>query len=134
MVLDSAVNKGLALGMRYLEIYGSDIADVSLASTIQQANNDLIAKGLSCQPTTGLNQHTSENTFSIFPNPTRGYLTINFEHNEKTKVQIFNSMGILVKEFSLTQTTQVDISDLPNGLFFIHFKNPIPQIAKFIKI
>jgi dienelactone hydrolase len=53
IVLDSAVNKGLALGMRYLEIYGADITDTILASSILQANSRLMAKGLACNPTQG---------------------------------------------------------------------------------
>lgn len=133
MVLDSAVNNGLALGMRYLEIYGSDITDTSLASTIQQANNDLIAKGLLCNSSTGLNEPISENTFSIYPNPAREYLTINFDPNQKTQIQIFNSMGMLFKEFSVTTSTQLDISDLPNGLFFVRLKNYSQSIKKFMK-
>jgi hypothetical protein len=37
-VLDSAVKNGLRLGMRYVEIYGADINDASLAVNIQQYN------------------------------------------------------------------------------------------------
>lgn len=133
VVLDSAVNKGLALGMRYLEIYGSDITDVSLNSTIQQANSDLIAKGLSCQSTTGLNENKSENLFFIFPNPANNYLTIHFEHNQGTQVQILNELGILVKEFFMSDSSQIDISDLPKGLYLILFKTPVQQTTKFIK-
>ncbi|MFM8349481.1 MAG: T9SS type A sorting domain-containing protein, partial [Actinomycetales bacterium] len=133
MVLDSAVNKGLALGMRYLEIYGSDITDVSLNSTIQQANNDLIAEGLSCQSITVLNENKSENIFSIFPNPANNYLTIHFEHNHGTQVQILNSLGILVKEFFMSEPSKIDTSDLPKGLYLIHSKTPVQHTTKFIK-
>lgn len=48
VVLDSAVNKALNLAMRYLEIYAADITDVSLASSIQQANTKLINQQTSC--------------------------------------------------------------------------------------
>lgn len=51
LVFDSAVNKGLALGMRYLEVYGIDIIDSALTTSIQQANSKLIAKGTSCSAT-----------------------------------------------------------------------------------
>ncbi|MFM7156683.1 MAG: T9SS type A sorting domain-containing protein, partial [Bacteroidota bacterium] len=115
------------------EIYGSDITDVSLYSTIQQANNDLIAEGLSCQSTTGLNENISENLFSIFPNPANNYLTIHFEHNHGTQVQILNALGILVKEFFMSEPSQIYISDLPKGLYLIHFKTPVQQTTKFIK-
>lgn len=135
VVLDSAVNKGLALGMRYLEIYGSDIADASLTTSIQQANNKLIAKGLSCNPTTGLNEPTFENEFSIYPNPADEILTINFNHNvnPNRQIQVFNSIGMLIKVVSVTQTTQLDISDLSNGLYFVRLKNNPQQTTKFFK-
>ncbi|MBM3911552.1 MAG: hypothetical protein FJ350_00935 [Sphingomonadales bacterium] len=48
VVLDSAVNKGLNMGMRYLEIYGADISDTSLTLSIQRANNLLTSRGLTC--------------------------------------------------------------------------------------
>ena len=47
-VLDTAINKGLSYGMRYLEIYGVDILDTSLSNSIQKANIKLINKGLEC--------------------------------------------------------------------------------------
>ena len=135
MVLDSAVNKALALGMRYLEVYGIDIADASLTTTIQQANNNLIAKGLFCNPTTGLNELIPKNKFSIFPNPANEYLTISIggNLNENSRIQIFNTLGLLCKEFSLSKSLQLDISDLTNGLYIIRLKNDPQQIIKFIK-
>lgn len=133
MVLDSAVNKGLALGMRYLEIYGIDIADATLTTSIQQANNKLIAKGFSCNPTTGLNEPTVEKEFFLFPNPANETLTINFDQNKNRQIQIFNSIGMLIKEVSVTQTTQLDVSDLSNGLYFVRLKNYPKQTTKFIK-
>ena len=135
MVLDSAVNKALALGMRYLEVYGIDIADASLTTSIQQANNNLIAKGLFCNPMTGLNELIPENKFSIYPNPTNEYLNINIDGslNEKSQIQIFNTIGLLCKESSFSKTLQLDISDLTKGLYFVRLKNDPQQTKKFIK-
>lgn len=55
IVLDSAINKGLSYGMRYLEIYGIDIIDTSLAKSIQNANVKLINKGLVCSQSLPIN-------------------------------------------------------------------------------
>ena len=135
MVLDSAVNKALALGMRYLEVYGIDIVDASLTTSIQEANNNLIAKGLFCDPTTSINEVIHENKFSIYPNPTNEYLNINIDGslNEKSQIQIFNTIGLLCKESSFSKTLQLDISDLTKGLYFIRLKNDPQQTIKFIK-
>ncbi len=76
--------------------------------------------------------------FHIFPNPSTETLTIRFFDNQSTKgqIQIFNSMGILLKEFSVhqtLQTSQIDISDLPNGLYFVGIKDKPKFIKKIIK-
>jgi hypothetical protein len=135
MVLDSAVNKALALGMRYLEVYGIDIADASLTTSIQRANNNLISTGLVCSPTTGLNEVISENKFSIYPNPANEYLTIrnNGNLNEKSQIQIFNTLGLLCKESSLSSSLQLDISKLTKGLYFVRLNDDPQYTIKFIK-
>jgi hypothetical protein len=133
VVFESAVNKGLALGMRYLEVYGIDIADASLSISIQQANNSLIEKGLFCNPVAGIKEDNHENVFSIYPNPTTEYLTIDHNSKQKQQVQIFNQWGVLLKEFSLTKSVQLDISDLPYGTYFVRLKNYPQHTLKFIK-
>ena len=58
--------------------------------------------------------------------------------NPIEQIQIFNAMGMLMKEISLTQpmankTMQIDITDFPGGLYFVHMKNHPLQTLKFIK-
>jgi hypothetical protein len=133
VVFESAINKGLGLGMRYLEVYGIDIADASLSISIQQANNSLIEKGLFCNPVAGIKEDNPENVFSIYPNPTTEYLTIDHNSKQKQQVQILNQWGVLLKEFSLTKSVQLDISDLPYGTYFVRLKNYPQHTLKFIK-
>lgn len=72
--------------------------------------------------------------FFIHPNPATETLTIKFtDYNRKEQVQIFNSIGVLIKEIEITQTIQVNIADLPKGLYFIHLKNQLQPSLKFIK-
>jgi hypothetical protein len=136
VVLDSSVGRGLSLGMRYLEIYGIDITDTSLATSIQQANTNLHAKGFQCNSVliqTNEKENVLEHTFSIYPNPTTSVLNISYPENQAIQVQIFNSMGMLLKEVSFTRKIQVDISDIPCGLYFVRQKNVSRQTVKFIK-
>ncbi|MDX2172202.1 MAG: T9SS type A sorting domain-containing protein [Bacteroidota bacterium] len=134
VVLDSAVKKGLALGMRYLEIYGSDIADASLVTSIQQANTNLIAKGLFCNPTTGFNEPTIEKEFSIYPNPANDNVSIILPEtlNYIGQISILNSLGMEVKTINLTNSAQFNIAELPIGLYFVKLKNYPNQQTKFI--
>lgn len=44
VVLDSSINNGLRLGMRYFEVYAADINDATLTTNIANYNNTLKAK------------------------------------------------------------------------------------------
>ncbi|MCX6232453.1 MAG: T9SS type A sorting domain-containing protein [Bacteroidetes bacterium] len=135
IVLDSAVNKGLSFGMRYLEIYGSDIADASLTTSIQQANTRLIAKGSACNTATDIMQQPGLAGFSIFPNPAAATLNISFlqQQRDKQLIEMYNAMGVLIKEIAVTDAIQLNIADLPCGLYFIRCKNYPLLTQKFIK-
>jgi hypothetical protein len=88
----------------------------------------------SCNPTVSVVENEPNNyDIKIFPNPATSTLNISFPENMKQQIQIFNSMGMLLKEISVTQQTQIDISDLPKGLYFVHLKNNSAQAEKFIK-
>jgi hypothetical protein len=65
---------------------------------------------------------TGSGTFTIYPNPTNGILTI--QHSsfriQNSAFRITNLMGQIVQTGSLSaETQQVDVSDLPQGMYFI---------------
>ncbi|MFZ4583061.1 MAG: T9SS type A sorting domain-containing protein [Paludibacter sp.] len=133
-VLDSAVNKALKFGMRYLEIYGVDVSDATLSTSIQTANNKLIAKGAECNPKSGINNLPDLKDFSVTPTFAVESIRISFSDNQdKQQIQILNSMGILVKELAVSQSDQISVSELSSGMYFIRMKNRLRQILKFIK-
>lgn len=133
-VLDSAVNKALQFGMRYLEIYGVDVTDASLSTNIQNANMKLIAKGAECNPQSGINTPISLNDFSISPNLATESITISFcDRLIKHQIQLFNTIGILEKEIDLLQSDQISVSELSRGMHFIRLKDKSKCTLKFIK-
>jgi len=78
----------------------------------------------------------NKNNFLVYPNPTTESLTIAFSSQQvKTEtVQIFNSIGTLVKTVDLKQSsTVINVSDLSSGLYFIRLTNNPQQTIKFIK-
>lgn len=103
----------------------------SLYSTTSSAQNVTIED---CN-TLSTNEITFDKNFSIYPNPATETLNIYFSENQnpKTQLQIFNSMAVLITEISVTQSAQINISELPIGLYFIHPKNQDYQTQKFIK-
>jgi hypothetical protein len=133
-VLDSAINRGLSFDMRYLEIYGADISDASLTTSIQQANSKLIAKGVQCLSSTKIIENSIEYKFSIFPNPALEKLKIIYSNHQnfKQEIEIYNSMGSKVRSLILNGSAEINIESLAKGLYFIHPKNSI-LTKSFIK-
>ncbi|MBK8417189.1 MAG: CotH kinase family protein [Bacteroidetes bacterium] len=77
------------------------------------------------------------NAFSIFPNPTNNKVTIRLtETAEKvSSLNIFNIYGQEVKSIKIspTHTTEIDISDLSQGIYFIKLNNNNQLISKIVK-
>ena len=71
--------------------------------------------------------------FIVYPNPAKDMIAI--EVSQAGTIAIFNSTGMLVKEFEISgTTTQTDISKLPSGLYILQVIMKDGIIAKkFIK-
>jgi hypothetical protein len=73
--------------------------------------------------TTGFNEIKSEEPLKIFPNPTTNVcsITLNKEYKQTT-VDVFNSLGMKVKNYSKTNcsTVSIDLADLPKGIFMLN--------------
>jgi len=73
----------------------------------------------------------NENDFIIYPNPTSNYLNIKGANIENIK--IFNSLGqniyFRAKDYGDNIIT-INISDLPNGVFYVKNKDKIKKIIK----
>ena len=59
------------------------------------------------------------NAVAMFPNPAKDELTIASEFNGNNEVQIINSVGQIVKEFSFMNETTVNIDELNAGVYFV---------------
>jgi len=87
--------------------------------------------------TVGMNESAlQKKNFSISPNPVSQILTITYAPSQITneQIKIYNSIGILVKETDTKPLyTEINISELPNGIYFIRLKNHSQQTQRFIK-
>jgi hypothetical protein len=61
-------------------------------------------------------------------------ISLDKEQNNKQRIQIYNAFCVLVKEFEINQTTQIDVSDLSSGLYFIQYVCNTHSPRKFIKL
>lgn len=76
--------------------------------------------------------------FNIFPNPTEGLVTLNFEQmpEETITVEIFNQQGQLMGTFSRTENAvNIDMTQYPSGTYIVHLKiNDKVFPSKLIKL
>lgn len=65
----------------------------------------------------------ADNTTSrikIYPTNTTDYITIDMDEQQVASVVVFNEVGQTIKEMTITEMqTRIDISDLPNGMYFV---------------
>ena len=74
--------------------------------------------------TIGLKENNLPSFKRIYPNPANETLIIEFSGSMKREqLQIFNAIGVLVKEIEVNESVKVDISDFTTGLYFIRLKN-----------
>lgn len=76
------------------------------------------------------------NSLTIFPNPTKGKLNIKYNDLQKLTASLYNIHGEIVKENCLDLNKHIiDLSDLPNGVYFIKIRigNDI-IVRKILKI
>ena len=69
-----------------------------------------------------LNENVMENEYNyvkIFPNPAKNTLTLTAETEGMKGVNIVNSLGQIVKDFSFETSTTIDIRDLNSGVYFV---------------
>jgi hypothetical protein len=52
---------------------------------------------------------------------------------EKQELQIYNSIGQLVKDIIVTNESKINVSNLVNGIYFAKLKSNFNQTHKFIK-
>lgn len=70
----------------------------------------------------GISDVNQNSNFSIYPNPTTNFLTINYDNSKATKLSlaIYNELGVLVKSEVLKQKNQqLFVGDLSNGIYTI---------------
>jgi CubicO group peptidase (beta-lactamase class C family) len=103
---------------------GNDLVPFLLNDQIWEHIN-----ALSCQG--GLNENR-ENQITLFPNPADELITVLLENkpNSIVNCKILDASGRAIKSFDLSdKETQITVSDLKTGVYFIHSGN---SIQKFI--
>ncbi len=79
-------------------------------------------------------QRSEKQEITLFPNPVKNTL---FLQNAQGMVNIHNSIGqrVLTVKINDSQNAELDVSDLPNGTYFLFIDNGISRSVgnKFVK-
>lgn len=76
---------------------------------------------------------SSNKEINFYPNPTNGIVNMPTDFDSIPSILIFDVSGRFVKNFE-NINSQIDISDLENGVYFFHFnRNEKKEIKKIIK-
>lgn len=72
----------------------------------------------------GINETQKADLIKIFPNPAQDKITISYPGNqlENLTIEILSALGQVVYSSSIVSNEQIDISNIANGLYFIHLK------------
>jgi hypothetical protein len=89
--------------------------------------------GLSHQDVT--NNNTTVNTVSIYPNPSKGLFNIKYAP-QGSVIELYNELGVNEKTVISAgdETTFLDTSNLPNGIYFVRISNTDGSIISQQKI
>jgi len=81
-------------------------------------------------------EDTEPQKWSVFPNPVKDFLTIEFTDNtEKISIEMFTMLGQKIKTFeNLNSTEKIDLSDLKTGIYLLKINhNEANQTIKIKK-
>lgn len=93
-----------------------------------QQNPSDYSQWLCGQTATSIAEIEAPQFFTVFPNPSEGLYTIRFNDNGNYLVEIYNSIGNLVKNTTITSSGQIDLSTQPNGLYYVRTNSRLAQI------
>ena len=111
---------------------GTQVSTNSTYSFTASANRTLVANFTFYS---GIKHFTENNSIIIYPNPVSDELTIEAENlNGNTKVEILNSVGMVVYNGILQSKTTIKTSNFPIGFYLIKVDNGKTfEIRKIIK-
>lgn len=71
--------------------------------------------------TVGVEKSSKPLSWSVYPNPSADHITLSGLTNEVQSIQIISLNGKMIKELSFT--SQIEVSDLPSGVYIIRLVN-----------
>lgn len=82
---------------------------------------------------TGIHSEPDKDTWSINPNPASETLVIDTKDHQGHTLLIYNFMGQLCRKEKITGKANINIGDLPAGIYHIQIAGSSRQVLKFTK-
>ncbi len=79
-------------------------------------------------------EEEAANSFALYPNPSNGFIFIDNQELAGTSVQIVNTLGQVVKTDLIANDLKMDVSELPNGAYFLNITTDNGVITKSFSI
>lgn len=82
----------------------------------------------------GIVENTQYNEILVFPNPSKGIITIETENRSQGQLTIYNGSGQRIFEAMVNKPTyQIDLQNQPDGIYFLSiiYSNDKPVFGKF---
>ena len=106
---------------------GSDNSNIEVDELVFTTTNDgdyisLDAFTWSSSPTLSTNDIEINKTFRLFPNPSTEFIQVS-GLSKTENYRIYNTLGVEVNNGIISNNEKIDVTNLPNGLHFLKFKN-----------
>ena len=106
---------------------GSDNSNIAVDELVFTTTNDgdyisLDAFTWSSSPTLSTNDIEINKTFRLFPNPSTEFIQVS-GLSKTENYRIYNTLGVEVNNGIISNNEKIDVTNLPNGLHFLKFKN-----------
>ncbi|MBP6681445.1 MAG: T9SS type A sorting domain-containing protein, partial [Saprospiraceae bacterium] len=71
--------------------------------------------------------------FALYPNPASDVLHVHMDKGKLQRIEIFNYLGIMVRQETSREAAVFDIADLPTGVYFVRCDNSNLPVQRFVK-
>jgi len=126
---------GVENGWFYPSLAGTGTHTITYTYTDPNSCDNFATETILVDPCTGVNVSDVEPAITIYPNPTKGIITLDFNLNtDKTEVLVLNMLNKVVYS-DLFETisagkVNIDLSNLPGGIYFIKLKTDKKEVTQ----
>lgn len=126
--LQQTTNKGLNIGFdrntNHKDALYYDIGNGWVQSAVPGSLMINPVMGCTYSQPVSINENQKEDLIKIYPNPAQNTISVSYPGNQlaETRIEILSALGQVVYTSTIISNEQIDISNIANGLYFIHIK------------